>query len=1292
MGEKLLFLLSLISDLPRNPAPIYRIGLLLLFSIASLHAHPNQYNTRTFQITPKSDVFMQGFYWNSTPGGIWYDSLTTLAPRLAAAGFGAVWYPSPSKGSAGGYSMGYDPYDHYDFGEFNQKGSIETRFGSRQELMNSISAFHSLGIQVFADAVMEHMNGGEQKIPYECKPYPGFPDSAYLLFNYPAGSGRFRKDASFFYPNLQTCDVNPPYHGPDDPIFKFGETLAHDKSKVKDSLAVWGQYLRNVLGFDGFRLDAVKHVDPFFIGPWLQQVNTGGYAVAEYYGSTSEIATWLHYCQNVFGGDVSMFDFPLRFSLKDMCDNTSGGYDLTWLDGAGLVNAGISGFDVATFVDNHDLDRIGWDGNIDNGHSPIVNDKEMAYAYTIFSEGRPCVWFRDYFVYGLDGKIDTLIWIRQNILYGGTTKRNGLDPFYVGSAIPQEDQAKDIYVARRDGGDGHPAAYLVLNDNPTEWRGVWVNTAYPNQVFRDYIGQAMDKQAAGDGRVDLWAPPRGYAIYVPDTTMQLNHEPFIKTTSDRKAFVNTAFSLQLSFGDPNGDSVLFSMSGNPSWLSISASGQLTGTPTSGDAGVSNVVVTASDIWGASSADTFTVTVYSHPLVDGIFEGSGVWGTAIAAGDSLAGWDSTMVKDVYVTSDASYYYFGANVRARQWMNWVFAINTKPGGGGSDSWLRSIVFDHPNRPDYTVRGYFTGYAETHSWTGSAWSGVGTPMINSSFADNIDSNSPTDGWVEARVLKTALGNPSILAVQCYLTGNQNSQASFDACPNDQNTPTWSGFTSHLRYYAYSGPKALTSSNLQFPSSAAITNVGTSTIYARAFGVGITDSAGMGAGVQAWIGYSTSNTNPSTWTDWVPAVYNVDANQNDEYRAVLGYPQLTPGTYYYASRFQYNGGSYLYGGYSGAGGGIWNGTTNVSGTLRMYAQPSQAVLATPADDAVDVASSLTLTWNAVVDAQTYRLQVASDSLFNDMFLDDSAIVQTSRNVAQLGFGQTYYWRVRAKNISGIGQFSSTWSFTTLNASIFSFDVNEKWNLVSLPINVIDPTAAVLFPTSVSEAYAFEPGVGYVTRDSLVNGKGYWLKFADSASVQVTGTARSLDSISVTAGWNIIGSLTTPMPVSSIGEIPSGTIASQFFGYDGTYEAADSINPLRGYWVKANNPGILTLYTGSVASPVLSGVNAQTSIIFEDANGSVQRYRNFETLETTSQKPGQAPEGIFDVFISTSGHGVKLIELFSAAYPVKVQWDMKDYAGAWLELSGAPLPYQGTIQIESDSQKLLLRTSKKVR
>ncbi|MFN0157175.1 MAG: alpha-amylase domain-containing protein [Bacteroidota bacterium] len=1227
-------------------------------------------NTEIPVNTPKSDVFLQGFYWNSTPGGLWWDSIASLAPRIGAAGFGAVWLPSPVKGAGGGFSMGYDPYDHYDFGEYNQKGTVETRFGSRQELINAIDALHAVGVQSFADAVMGHMNGAEQYVPVDCEPYPSYPDSAWLVFNYPNGSGRFKKNAASFYPNQLTCNVDPPYHGPSDPIFKFGEVPAHTQFHVRDSLITWGHYLKDVMGFDGFRLDAVKHINPEFVGQWLNAV--GGYAVAEYYGSTSEIGTWLNDCQNVFGGDVSMFDFPLRFTLKDMCNNTSGTFDMNWLDGAGLINAGISGYDVATFVENHDLDRTGWDGSLDNGHAPIIYDKDLGYAYTIFSEGRPSVFFRDYFIYGLANTIDKLIWIREKFLHGSTTKRDGLSPWYVGSLGTQEEQSRDIYVARRNGGDGRPQSFLVINDNPSEWRGVWVNSNHPDAVFRDYTGVAMDKQAAGDGRVELWAPPRGFALYVPDTTQHLNHHPYINFVSDLSAFANTPFSHQITAGDLNGDTLSYALTGNPLWLSVTSSGLLTGTPSSGDTTTSQVVVNVSDPWGGSTTDTFLVSVRSRPVMDGVFEGLGVWGSAVRVADTLAGWDGARAREVYVTQDDNYFYFGANIRARQSMNWAFLINTKPGGGASESWSRSINYIHGNKPDYILRGHFQGYAELHTWNGFGWNGVGTPLAGSEFGENITLDSLNDGWVEGRVLKSALGNPPVLAVQFYLTGNQNVNATFDACPNDQNTTAWSGVTTSLRYYTLVGQKQITESNLQFPATTIIAGGGSATVYARTFALGVTDSTGQGGGIVAWVGTSPTNSHPSTWMNWYPATFNVDVAAYDEYQSSIG-SDLTGGTYYYASRFQYTGGPYLFGGYSSGGGGFWNGTSNVSGILTVQAPPGVPILASPPNAAVNISPNLTLVWQALAGSPTYHVQLATDSLLTSLVLNDSTIAGNSRSVTGLAYSTRYFWRVKAKNTFGSSAFSAVWSFTIFTPQTMDLSVTPSWNLLSVPLTVLDGRRGVLFPSATSEAYAFNSIGGYVLKDTMTPGAGYWLKFAAADTVDVTGGFRANDTIHVQSGWNLIGSISSTVPVNSIIQFPDSIVGSMYFGYNSGYAPSDSISPGEAYWVKANFQGKLFLSSGvffrnAQVPSTISSLEKMSSVTIRDAAGFQQTLYFGESTGNRDEAvmyemPPTPPQGIFDARFASQRMSEVIeressvkefdIRLSSAVYPLKITWSI---------------------------------------
>jgi len=120
----------------------------------------------------------------------------------------------------------------------------------------------------------------------------------------------------------------------------------------------------------------------------------------------------------------------------------------------------------------------------------------------------------------------------------------------------------------------------------------------------------------------------------------------------------------------------------------------------------------------------------------------------------------------------------------------------------------------------------------------------------------------------------------------------------------------------------------NLQWPATATITAGDSVTVYGQAWKSGVTDSTGQAFGLKAWVGVSATNTDPSTWSNWTQATFNVQSGNNDEFMASIG-KTLAPGTYYYAYRYEYLGGPYRYGGYSSGGGGFWDGTTNVSGVL---------------------------------------------------------------------------------------------------------------------------------------------------------------------------------------------------------------------------------------------------------------------------------------------------------------------------------------------------------------------------
>ncbi len=125
---------------------------------------------------------------------------------------------------------------------------------------------------------------------------------------------------------------------------------------------------------------------------------------------------------------------------------------------------------------------------------------------------------------------------------------------------------------------------------------------------------------------------------------------------------------------------------------------------------------------------------------------------------------------------------------------------------------------------------------------------------------------------------------------------------------------------------PPAITWANLQYPASGAIETGDDFMVFGQAYIPGVSGQATVTPGLVAWVGYSTSNTNPDTWTNWIPAPYYAAAGNNDEFSANLGTAITAPGTYYYATRFQLNTDPYVYGGFDG---GFWNGTSNISGTL---------------------------------------------------------------------------------------------------------------------------------------------------------------------------------------------------------------------------------------------------------------------------------------------------------------------------------------------------------------------------
>lgn len=182
--------------------------------------------------------------------------------------------------------------------------------------------------------------------------------------------------------------------------------------------------------------------------------------------------------------------------------------------------------------------------------------------------------------------------------------------------------------------------------------------------------------------------------------------------------------------------------------------------------------------------------------------------------------------------------------------------------------------------------------------------------------------------------------------------------------------------------------------------------------------------------------------------------------------------------------------------------------------------------------------------------------------------------------------------------------------ASTASFTVDPSWNLLSIPLEVYDFRTSTLFPTAVSPAFGFTQG--YIAKDTMQCGQGYWLKFASGESVSLTGQLLSADTVAVKPGWNLVGSIATAVDVGSITSVPPGLTVSPFYGYAAGYVTVTALEPFKGYWVKAAEEGTLLLGAsgggaGAVnivqtqdlppAPPVLSavdGADVPTTVILE--------------------------------------------------------------------------------------------------
>jgi endo-1,4-beta-D-glucanase Y len=248
----------------------------------------------------------------------------------------------------------------------------------------------------------------------------------------------------------------------------------------------------------------------------------------------------------------------------------------------------------------------------------------------------------------------------------------------------------------------------------------------------------------------------------------------------------------------------------------------------------------------------------------------------------------------------------------------------------------------------------------------------------------------------------------------------------------------------------------------------------------------------------------------------------------------------------------------------------------------PAAPMLIAPPNFSIVQSSPAIFRWRSSPGTASYTVECAADSIFSAPVLNDSAVTDTNRQFSGMTNNTSYYWRVSAGNAGGSSAWSQVWKFTYSNPA--------KWKLLSIPLKVADPRKQVLFPSAISNAFAYDSSGGYTIQDSLSNGIGYWLKFGADQTSNIHGDSISADTIDVQNGWNLIGSVSSAVPVASISSLPPNISTSNFFAYDGGYAVSGTIVPGWGYWVKASQSGKLILSSSSMASAASTIVIIPTS------------------------------------------------------------------------------------------------------
>lgn len=471
----------------------------------------------------ENPLMIQFFTWGAShPEMSWWDHFAEECPRLAELGITQAWLPPPNKAMAKD-GLGYDAYDLWDLGEFDQKGGTATRWGTKDQLTRACSIARQHGVGPVITAVLNQKlgaDGPERFMAVRVDPRNRLREvekekviSSWTSFTFPGRQGKYSKMkwTQEHFTGVDWDDItkisgvyritSEGHQGWSQHVSKelgnydylFGADIDHRHPMVREDLFSWIPWILDQTHATGFRIDAVKHIDRLFLLEFIKRSRKTPkrerlFCVAEcWHGSARALLPYV----KAFQGQTAFFDVPLHHKCRD-ANKAGSSYDLRRIFDNTLV--AIRPADAVTFVDNHDT-QVGqsMESWVDK------NFKSQAYALILLRpDGFPCIFYGDLYPNQDCYDHDTAVTLRKLVL---ARKR-----FAYGRLVDYFEH-KNCIGFIRCGTEQHPGCAVVISNDPSETS---------KSSIRMYVGVA----AAGatycsflDTSKELNIDNKGYGIF-----------------------------------------------------------------------------------------------------------------------------------------------------------------------------------------------------------------------------------------------------------------------------------------------------------------------------------------------------------------------------------------------------------------------------------------------------------------------------------------------------------------------------------------------------------------------------------------------------------------------------------------------------------------------------------------------------------------------------------------------------------------------------------------------------------